>query len=113
MPVERIAIRPSDKASRINTKLTETLSGNRTITIDEIETYNGFSFDPGAARDVILPAEAECKGVVILISNEANAAEVITVKDDGGATIGTPTQAEAIICWCDGVKWFGLVGASS
>jgi hypothetical protein len=113
MPVERIAIRPSDKASRINTKLTETLTGNRTITVEEIETYNGFSFDPGGARNLVLPPEEACKGVVIYISNEADAAEVITVKDDGGSTIGTPTQNEAIVCWCDGVRWFGLVGASS
>lgn len=114
MPREKIAIWPSDRASRINTKLKETLTAHRTITLDEIEKYNAFSFDPGgAARNVILPPEAECKGVVIFISNEADAAEVITVQDDTPATVGTPTQNEAILCWCDGVSWFGLVGASS
>ena len=114
MPRERIAIAPSDMASRINTKVKETLTGHRTITLAEINMYNGFSFDPGgAARNVILPPEAACKGVVIFISNEADVAEVITVQDDTPATVGTPTQSEAIMCWCDGVSWFGLVGASS
>ena len=114
MPRERIAIAPSDMASRINTKLVETLAAHRTITLAEINRFNGFSFDPGgAARNVVLPAEAACKGVVILISNQADAAEVITVQDDTPATVGTPTQSEAILCWCDGVSWFGIVGASS
>lgn len=114
MPRERIATWPSDRANRINCKLVETLAAHRTITIKEIEQYNAFSFDPGgAARNVILPAESECEGVVIFISNEADAAEIITVQDDTPATVGTPTQSEAIMCWCDGVSWFGLVGASS
>lgn len=114
MPREKIAIAPTAMASRISARLVQTLSGNRTITIDEIETYNGFAFDPGGAgRDVTLPAEAACQGVVLMISNQADAAEILTVKNDAAANIVTPTQAEAALIWCDGVSWYGLVGAQS
>jgi hypothetical protein len=114
MPREKIAINPSDRASRMSCKLVETLGANRTITLAEIERYNGFAFDPGgSARDVTLPAVAACKGVIIFISNQADAAEVLTVKNSGGSAIVTPTQAEAALLWCDGVTWYGLVGAQS
>jgi hypothetical protein len=114
MARERIAINPSNYASRMSNKLVETLGATRPITMAEIEQYNGFAFDPGgAARDVTLPAEAACTGVIIFISNQADAAEVITVKNDGGNAIVTPTQAEAALLWCDGVTWYGLVGAQS
>lgn len=110
---ERIAIWPSDRASRFTVKPTETLAGNRTLTVAEVEQYQAFSFDPAAARDLTLPAETACAGVVLFISNKADAAEVITVKNDGGDTIVTPTQNEACIVWCDGTGWYGLVGAQS
>lgn len=114
MPRENIAIAPTGRASRISAKGTETLAANRTITNKEIEKYNAFAFDPGgAARTVTLPAEAFCKGVTVMIANKADAAEIITVKNDGGDTIVTPTQAEAALLWCDGTAWYGLVGASS
>jgi hypothetical protein len=51
--------------------------------------------------------------VVLFISNQANAAEVITIKNDAGTAICTPTQNEAAIVWCDGVSWYGAVGAQS
>ena len=93
---------------------TETLAANRTITAAELELYSIMSFDPGgSARDLTLPAEATSAGHILLISNEADAAEVITIKDDGAATICTPTQNEAAVLWCDGVKWLGGVIASS
>lgn len=114
MPRENIGLVSSADASRFNFKLLETLAGNRTITLAEIDQYQGFNFDPGGAgRDVSLPAEEACKGVVVLIGNKANAAEVLTIKNDGGDTLATPTQAEAAVLWCDGVRWTGLVGASS
>lgn len=113
-PRERIAIGPSDRASRITAALKETLTGNRTITVDEIERYQAFAFDPGgSARDVTLPAVGSCTGVVVMISNQADAAEIITVKNSGGTGILTPTQNEACLLWCDGVAWYGLVGAQS
>lgn len=70
--------------------------------------------DPGgAARNLDLPAEADSEGLVFLISNEADAAEVITVRNDGGGTVCTPAQNEAAIVFCDGTTWTGLVGATS
>lgn len=114
MAREKIAIWPSDRASRMNTKPMETLAAHRTLTVDEIERYQAFSFDPGgAARNVVLPPEASCAGVVIMISNKADAAEIITVQSDAPATVVTPTQGEACIVWCDGTAWYGLVGAQS
>jgi hypothetical protein len=95
-------------------KLVETLSDNRTISWDEIERYNGFAFDPGGAgRDVILLKAAACQGVLIFISNKADAAEILTVKDGDGNTIVTPTQDESAVLWCDGVKWYGFVGSQA
>lgn len=113
MPRERIAIWPSDMASRINCKPLETLAANRVLTVDEVNQYQAFAFDPAAARDLTLPSEAECKGVILFISNQANAAEIISVKNDAGTAIVTPTQAEACVVWCDGTNWYGFVGAQS
>ncbi len=97
----------------MTTKATETLAGNRTLTVAEIEQYQAFSFDPAGARDLTLPAEEACAGVVLMISNKADAAEVITVKNDAGTAIVTPTQSEACLLWCDGTGWYGFVGAQS
>jgi len=114
MPTEDIAVRPSDKASRMTCRALETLTGNRTITVAEIEQYQAFAFDPGGAgRNVVLPPEAACKGVVLFISNKADAAEILTVQNDAAGTIVTPTQNEACMVWCDGTNWYGFVGAQS
>lgn len=111
---ERIAVGSETTSSRFPQKVVETLSANRVITAEEINKYQGFAFDPGgAARNVDLPAEGASKGAFVMISNEADAAEVITIRDDGGNTICTPTQNEAAVLWCDGTSWYGLVGASS
>ena len=67
----------------------------------------------GVARNKDLPAEADNAGIILFIHNEANAAEVITIRDDGAGTICTPTQNESAIVACDGVSWRGLVGAAS
>lgn len=101
-------------AHPLTAKATETLSGARVITAAELDTYGIMSFDPGGAgRNVDLPAEATSAGHILMISNEADAAEVLTIRDDGGATIVTPTQNEACVLFCDGTRWYGLVGASS
>lgn len=113
MARERIATWPSARASRFSAKTAETLSADRTITITEIETYNAFAFDPAGTRNVDLPAEEACDGVYLFIANTADAAEVITVRNDGGDTIVTPTQAESAFVWCDGAAWYGMVGANS
>ena len=114
MPREKIAIWPTSMASRISARQIETLAGNRTITIDEIETYNALAFDPGGAgRDVTLPAVGGCHGVFLVISNKADGVEILTIKNAGGTAILTPAQGEAAFLWCDGVSWYGLVGAQS
>jgi len=92
----------------------ETLSGTRTLTLAEVEAADIFSFDPGgSARNLDLPAEADCTGICLRISNTADAAEVITIRNDGGGTICTPTQNEDAIVWCDGVAWYGGTLAAS
>lgn len=114
MARERIATWPTQHASRFSAKPEETLSGTRTITLDELESYNAFAFDPGGAgRNVDLPAEAGSEGAYLLIANTADAAEILTVRNDAAGTIVTPTQNEAAFVWCDGTTWYGLVGASS
>lgn len=108
---ERIAIGPSNRASRMAVKPNEALAGNRTITPAEIERYNAMAFDPGGAgRNVVLPAVAGCQGAFLWISNTADAAEVLTIQNSAAATIVTPTQNEAAFVWCDGVRWYGHVG---
>lgn len=114
MPRENIAIGPNGRASRFSAATEETLSGNRTLTFDEIERYQAFAFDPGGSgRTITLPAESASKGAYLFIANTASGAQVLTVQDDGTNTIVTPTQAEAAFVWCDGVSWYGMVGASS
>lgn len=114
MARERIAIDARSRASRMAVKANETLTGTRVITVAEIERYNSMNFDPGGAgRTVTLPAVAQSEGVVLYIANTADAAEILTIQNAAAATIVTPTQAEACVLWCDGVRWYGMVGASS
>ncbi len=92
----------------------ETLSANRTLTQAEVDDNNIFTFDPGgSARNLVLPAEADCAGIVLFIHNAADAAEVITIQDDTPATVCTPTQNESATVWCDGVSWRGQVGSAA
>lgn len=114
MARERTAIISEQESSRFPARLAETLAGNRTLTIDEVNTYQALAFDPGGAgRNLVLPAEEACAGVILFISNTADAAEILTVQNDAAATVVTPTQGEACVVWCDGVRWYGLVGAQS
>jgi hypothetical protein len=89
---------------------TETLSGEKSLTK---LSPSLLMLDPGGAgRDINLPAVADSVGLVFFLSNEADGAEVLTVKE-GATTIVTPTQDEACILWCDGTSWSGLVGNTS
>lgn len=109
MPRERINIAPTTGTSRTSgTQLTETLTGARTITVVEIDTYPYITFDPGgAARTVTLPAEAASIGAQLLLKNSADAAEIITVNDDSTTLVCTLTQSESVLLWCDGTTWNG------
>ena len=110
---ERIGIDSPNTASRFPSTPLETLSAHRTLTIQDIEENQVFFIDPDGAKNLTLPPEADCRGVVLFISNEAGGAEVITIKDDGGSTICTPTQNEAAILFCNGTLWSGGVVATS
>ena len=98
---------------KFSATVVETLGDDRTLTQAEVDESTILSFDPAAARTMTLPAEATSAGTILFISNEANDVEVITIEDDAAATVCTPGQNEAAIVFCDGVSWFGLVGASS
>lgn len=115
MVYENISIKPAPgQPTRLSTSTLgeEVLATHRTITQAEIDTYTTFVFDPdGSARNVILPPEADNAGKFLFIENTAGGAEVITVQDDTPATVGTPTQNEGIVLWCDGTTWRGIVGA--
>lgn len=80
----------------------ETLSGNKTLVVGD-KTFQ--KLDPAAARDLILPAEAESNGLLFYIMNAADAAETITVKNDNADTIVTLPQNESAIVICDGTTW--------
>lgn len=89
---------------------TLTLAG--TLTMTNRDPIVAFLDPGGAGRKVLLPAEED--GLFFAFVNTADAAEVLTIKDDADAvTFATPTQAEAAVVFCNGVTWGGLVGASS
>ena len=110
----RQASNAKSRTSRFPIKPVETLSGARVLTVAEVNQYQGFLFDPdGAGRNLDLPAEEACVGSLLFISNRADAAEVLTIRNDAGSTIATPTQNEACLVFCDGTSWCGFVGAQS
>lgn len=98
-------------SSRFLVKPQESLTGARTITFPEIESYQGFNFAPTAARDVSLPAEEACKGTLIMIFNTAGGAYALTVKNDAAGTVCTINQNKAALLFCDGTSWLPLSGA--
>lgn len=113
---ERVSIAASaeDPVRLAPSTLTATLSGNRTITAAEIDTYTCFSFDPGGSgRTITLPAEADCVGVFCIVNNTADGAEILTINNDAASAVCTPTQNEAAFLFCDGTTWFGIVGANN
>lgn len=90
---------------------TETLAANKTLTVNDARVQ---VLDPGgSARDVTLPAEGSSAGDSFIIHNAADAAEAITVKDDTPATVGTVSQNESAIFYCDGTTWRMIQGANT
>ena len=67
--------------------------------------------DPnGATQDVLLPAEADSKGLFFLVINDGAGTEILVVKEDSDTTtIATVTFPEIGIFYCDGVAWRGGV----
>ena len=97
----------------LGSNVLETLTGTRVLTQAEVDDNNIFTFDPDGARNLDLPAEADCAGIILFIHNAASGAEVITIRDDAAGTVCTPTQNESAIVACDGVSWRGLVGSAA
>ena len=115
MPREKIATWPSAQASRVTVGASESLSGNRVISVAEIEVNQAFIFNPGAtARNVDLPAAAACAGVMVFIGNAGTTTGTLTIRDAAAATIDTIAAPAAnnltgALLFCTGAAWFGLV----
>lgn len=74
-------------------------------------TGNILIIDPnGGSQTLVLPTEATSTGVKLIITNSANAAETITIKDDAkGYTVCAVEQDEHAEIWCNGTVWYGGV----
>jgi len=80
-----------------------TLSGDLTLTTDYPAVVK---LDPGGAgRTITLEAESGAAGRFRLIVNAADVAEVLTINDDGGSEVSTPTNNQAALVYCDGTAW--------
>ena len=82
---------------------TEDLAAAKTMVITDAQWQ--FLNPDGENRTIILPAEAISTGYIYYIMNMADAAESITVKDDGGTTVMTVSQNEMGIALCNGTTW--------
>jgi hypothetical protein len=91
-------------------------AGAANQTIADLEGLNGnilYVDAGGGAIDLTLPPEANAAGIGIHIFNVSDAAEAITVKDDGASTIIVLAQDEGGFVACDGTTWHGYVGAET
>lgn len=81
----------------------EATSGDTTV------ERNVLVVDPGgASRNLDLPPEADCEGLLLLIVNSADAAEFLTIRNDGNTkTVATIGQNEEAIVYCNGTVWYG------
>lgn len=80
-----------------------TLTGTLTLVVTDKFVQR---LDPGgSARNVDLPAEADSTSLSFLIINTADDAELITVRDDAAATIGTIPRYGSALLTCDGTTW--------
>ena len=75
------------------------MSGDLTL---DASSANYLRIDPVVPLDVTLPAEESSEGLFFRIYNIADAAEALTVKNDGGDTIETFSQNEHGLVGCDG-----------
>ena len=84
-----------------------TMTASGAVTLND--TYpNLVGIDAGGAgRNVTLDDEATHKGLLRVIVNRSDAAEDLTVKDSGGDTIGTVSQNELAVFYCDGTAATG------
>ena len=84
----------------------ETLAVGKTLTTSDAKYQK---LDPGGSvRTVVLPAEADSKGLEFYIMNDADGAETITVTNDAAGTIVAIPQNEAALVVCNGTTWIHL-----
>ena len=93
---------------------TTTLAADLVLTFDSPRVQ---ILDPGgASRNVDLPAEEESAGLWLFIANRGSAAEILTIRNDAAATVGSldggtaGTTMEAGMWFCDGTTWVGFFG---
>ncbi len=106
----------SFKSEAITMAATHTLLVTGTAASNQTKiTSNFLIVDPTGNRNLDLPAEASCTGLLLLIMNNATASssETITLRNDAGDTILTIDEAETGLAFCDGTTWRGLVGAAT
>jgi hypothetical protein len=112
---EKIAIAPSDRASRQTSRPVEVLSAGRVLTFDEVERWQAVAFDcNGAARNLDLPAEELCAGAFLYVTNATAATHALTVRNDAAGTVAAipaATVNRSAKVWCDAVRWYSLLGA--
>jgi hypothetical protein len=114
---EKIAVDARSRANRSAVRTSEALSGNRTVTLAELERWQVLVFDPSTtSRDVTLPDAAGCEGVEVYIMNLGTTTGTLVVKNSAGTAIATigPTAANDVsggLFFCDGAAWRGLLGA--
>jgi len=63
----------------------------------------------GANENLVLPAEADSSGLMLVILNTGG--EGIVVQDDTPAAVITLDTAQCGIVACDGTTWYGFMGA--
>lgn len=80
-----------------------TMTGNVTL---DASSSNIQVLDPGgAARTVTLPAEDDSNGLVFWFFNSADAAELLTIQEDGATTIVALRGGESALVACNGSTW--------
>lgn len=75
-------------------------------------TGNLLFVDPnsgGASENLVLPAEADCAGLLLFVFNTGG--EGIVVQSDAPATVITLDTAQCGLVACDGTTWYGFMGA--
>ena len=87
-----------------------TLTLNPSVTAGTLLIGNVLYVDAnsGANENLLLPPEADCTGLLLIIENTGG--ETINVQDDAGGAVVTLETANVAYCTCDGSSWNGTVG---
>lgn len=86
----------------------ETLTAQKALVVGDATLQ---VLDPNAAsQDVLLPAEADSKGLMFIIVNAGAGVEDLAVKEDSDTTtIATVTFPEVGLFVCDGTTWYAIL----